>query len=200
MNQVNISLLPREIRGRQRARRRAVYYLLVLSVTMLFILGIYLTLLGITLQARAEVNALRNEQAALREQVAAYQEYTTLQEQVKGTTTALGNAMGTTPDWACLLTDLSLHLPQGVWLNSLSASYQNSSDTSKRGSGDLILRGWVASQAVVDGRLDEIGAVPGFANVGCRLLTVENARLGLEVTARILPGEPYQPVIRGGVQ
>ncbi len=197
MNKINISLLPPEIRNRQRARRRTDYYLLAVSVVMLFFLGVYLVFLGITFQVRAEVNALRKERAALQEEIAAYQEYATLEEQAKEASRMLGDAMGTTPDWASLLADLSLHLPEGVWLESLSASYQNTGGASKQGGGELTFRGWVISRAVVDGRLDEFGAVPGLAEARCRLTTVESTRLGLEFTARILPGDPYQPAFRG---
>jgi len=78
---------------------------------------------GVT-QAKTDLASAQSEQATLQSQLAGLQSVRDVYSQVAAKKAMLRQALGSEIRWSYYLTDLSLKVPQNVWLTNLTASEQ----------------------------------------------------------------------------
>ncbi len=161
-----VNLIPVEDRhdGHGPMRTGAVPYLLVgaLVAALVGVTAMVLTSNQIA-DSRAEVVQLKREDAAATarvERLAAYTQFRTLQEQRLATVTSLADSRFA---WERVMRELSLILPDNVWLVSLSATASPEASSSGEGGGDSGLRGSVPGPALqISGCASGQEGVAGF--------------------------------------
>jgi Tfp pilus assembly protein PilN len=150
MRPVNL-IPPDQRRGDQAQLRTGPLMYIVLGALALVLLGV--TMLVLTgnriADSKAEVTTLKQEDAAASEEakkLAAFTQFRTLSEQRIATVRTLADSRF---DWERVMRELSLVLPNNVWLTSLSASATSSTAISGEGGGATSgLRGSVAGPAL----------------------------------------------------
>ena len=183
----NISILPPEVKQRFKQRKRK-RILALGSVLVLVVFVVFYGLLHLATQIpEMELRALQNHRAGVEEQIDGLQEYKEMKERAETAEDLLVEAMGTIPHWDILLRDFGIHIPQGVWLTEVNASYQGER-------GDLTLRGWAQSHTLAGRWLEELQEVPGLEEVHIGL-SAEDDYMGrpyvqFEINAEIMPGDP----------
>jgi len=177
-----VNLIPAEDRrdGHGPMRTGPVPYLLVgaLVAALLGVTALVLTSNQIA-DSKAEVVQLKREDAvaaARAERLAAYTQFRTLQEQRLTTVTSLADSRF---DWERVMRELSLILPQNVWLVSLEATASPESGSGGEGSGTsgsglrgsvpgpaLQISGCASGQEGVAGFVTALKDIDGVTRVG----------------------------------
>ncbi|RJX22877.1 MAG: hypothetical protein C4575_00095 [Desulforudis sp.] len=205
----NISLPALDIGMVRETARNWRPYLLGMGVLLMLFLGVWGALASATIKAQANVRDLQERRVVVEREVATLQEYADIEVRAVSAEKLVQQALGTNPDWQALLTSIGRDLPNGVWITEFTASYKAGSgatqaDTATAGSGELLLRGWGANHAEVATWVDGIAVLPGLADVRYQFTSKDKVDgrdvVRFEVKTTLLPGEPYQPAVRGGVR
>lgn len=182
-----VNLIPaEERRGAHAPMRTGPMPYLVLGALVLALVGVALLVLaGNQVSEReAEVAKLEREDAAAKEraeELAAFTQFRTLQEQRAQTISSLADSRF---DWERVMRELSLVLPDDVWLVNLGASASSTAVSGEAGGGGGTLRGGVAGPALeIEGCAAGQESVAGFVTAlrdidGVTRVGVESSELG----------------------
>jgi Tfp pilus assembly protein PilN len=177
----DISLLPPDIKGQARARRRRIYFLTGCGLVLLALLLLYLSLLMATWHTHNQANSMKNQRMAVERRMGSYQEYVDMAERIENIDRLIDPITGSAPDWAGLLVNVNHSIPGDVWLTDLTAgSASNTAQEggdSARGAADspnqLILRGYSYNYHSIAGWLEDIRQVPELSGVHCQFASEE---------------------------
>ena len=122
--------------------------------------------------AKADLATANNQHAALQTQVNGLQSVADVYSQVAAKKAMLSHAMGPEIRWSFYLTDLSLKIPQNVWLTNLTATEQATgaapttaaASLVPAGIGSITVTGQAFSHDDVATWLDAIAKERGFTN------------------------------------
>lgn len=176
-----VNLIPPESRTEGRPLRSGPLVYIVIGVLVAALAGV--AALALTenqiSDRKDEVAQLRREGAAVSaraQRLAAYTQFQTLREQEVSTVTALADSRF---DWERVMRELSLVLPNDVWLTSLNASATPESSAGSSGSGGSGLRSAIAGPA-----LELSGCTVGHDGVAGFITALEDidgvTRVGVE--------------------
>lgn len=161
-----VNLIPKDERpGSHRPMRSGPTAYIVVGALLLALLGVTaLVATGNQISdTKAEIAGLKGEVAAAQaktQSLSAYTQFHSVSEQRVATITSLANSRF---DWARVMHELSLILPNDVWLTGLSASASPTAEAGG-GGGSGSLRGSVAGPALsIAGCASTQDAVAGFA-------------------------------------
>lgn len=191
-----ISLLPPEIKYAHKKRRNQRLALMIgVFIVVLFIMfysGFSFSLRAVESQLR-QVEAQRSQ---VEQRIDDLQEYEEMQRRMETAEELLLEAMGSPPNWPEFLADFSGHLPYQVYVENLSAANGGEEE-------EIILQGSVPNHEGLARLLKNLEEVPGLENVNCRSSSGTTANgsfaVNFEITATMLPGEPYTPPVEGGL-
>jgi len=119
-----VNLLPRDDSRRQRRQPGAVLLTGVLgSVLVTAVLaGVFLTTSSTVSSRQADLDGLRAELAAIPPPAPAPADNTSLETEKSARVAVLGKALGSRVAWDRVLREISLVLPEDIWLESLAAN------------------------------------------------------------------------------
>jgi Tfp pilus assembly protein PilN len=119
-----VNLLPRDDSKRQRSQPGTVLLTAVLGGVLVIavLAGVFMTTSSKVSDRQSDLDALRAELAAIPPVPAAPVDASGLETEKSQRVTFLGKALGSRVAWDRVLRELSLVLPQDIWLESLSAS------------------------------------------------------------------------------
>src|SRR4051794_40892801 len=119
-------------------------------------------------QAKSDLQSAQSQQATLQSQLAGLQSVRDVYAQVDAKKAMLKQAMGSEVRWSNYLTDLSLKLPQNVWLTNVTATEQaagaSAGALAPAGVGSVTFTGVAFSHDDVATWLDALAKERGFAN------------------------------------
>lgn len=176
-----VNLIPPESRTEGRPFRSGPLVYIVIGLLVVALGGV--TALVLTenqiSDRKDEVAQLRREDAAVSaraQRLAAYTQFQTLREQEVSTVTTLADSRF---DWERVMRELSLVLPNDVWLTSLDAGAASEASTGSGGSGGSSLRASIAGPA-----LELSGCTVGHDGVAGFITALEDidgvTRVGVE--------------------
>lgn len=182
-----ISLLPPEIKIRQREQHRRLFFLLAGAFTLLTFVLLNAVFFFLSGSVARELALVQQERYLIQQKIGALHEYAALHEQAAATERILEEALGREPDRHALLLALALEAPAGIQVSHISDSFDGEK-------GELLLLGVASDHETVSVWVERLEAMPQLAQVDCRL-TVERQEDGLtiihfEISAVIEPGEP----------
>jgi len=168
-----VNLLPPEIREAARFRRFQLA-MVGAGVAAVAIVGAltYSAHQGVT-SAKNQLDSANAQHASLQSQLAGLQSVNDVYAQVAAKKAMLKQAMGPEIRWSYYLTDLSLKIPQNVWLTNVTASEAQAgaagaaptSTVLPAGIGTVTLSGVAFSHDDVATWLDALAKEHGFTNV-----------------------------------
>jgi Tfp pilus assembly protein PilN len=128
---------------------------------------------GVT-QAQSDLSSAQSQQTNLQSQLAGLQSVRDIYAQVAGRKAMLRQALGSEIRWSYYLTDLSLKVPQNVWLTNVSATEQGTGAAATAaasggalapaGIGTINVTGVACSHDDVATWLDTLAKERGFTN------------------------------------
>lgn len=167
-----ISLLPPEFKARQSSQQRLERWLLVSGGVLLVFLLIYSGLLLFTHLARVQARNLQEQRASVEQREAGFQKYVDMKNKIDRLHQLVQQAVGNRPDYATVVNQTGLNLPEGVWLTELTATVlDNQSEASSAPGnrpGELTIRGEALNQMQVADFLDSLQKVPGVTDIRCQ--------------------------------
>ena len=117
-----VNLLPPEIHLARKARSIKAALVGVVAVAGLIVVALTLAAHHSVSSAKSRLADAKTQNAALERQVSALGDVTALRAQVVAAQGMLASAMATEVQWSHYLNDLSLTIPDNVWLTSMSVS------------------------------------------------------------------------------
>ena len=155
-----VNLLPPEIL--EAARFRRVQAGLGLGVVAAFALvgALYVSATGAVSDADRQLQAATSEQRALQGQIATYHDVTAKYAAAATAQQMLVQAMSSEVRYSRFLNDLSLSMPENVWLTNATWAQDASSST---GLGTVTITGVARSHDDVAGWLEQLAAQRGYA-------------------------------------
>ncbi|HAP32545.1 MAG TPA: hypothetical protein DCQ14_05780 [Firmicutes bacterium] len=182
-----ISLLPPQIKIRQREYRRRLFYLLAGAFTLFTFVLLNAVFFFLSAAVLNRLALVQQERYLVRQQIDALGEYAALHEQAVATARILEDALGKEPDRHALLLALALEAPTGIHISHLSDSFDGER-------GELLLLGFASDHDTISFWVERLEAIPQLAQVDCRLtverLEHERTIIHFEISAVIEPGEP----------
>lgn len=167
-----ISLLPPELKERQRKRRELLATALVTGTVVLVCLIVYAGL-GIAVHLQhGELRELQVRRASLVRQASAYSRYAEMERLIAGCEGIYRQAVGNPRDYCSLLSRTGLILPDGVWLSDFQAQDKGEQEGAF---GELRLSGWAFDHRQVAALLKNLKSVPGVADVRCQVSSEQEA-------------------------
>jgi Tfp pilus assembly protein PilN len=180
----SVNLLPRDDSKRQRSQPGAVALTGVLGsvVVIALLAGLFLMTSSTVGERQSEVDALRAELAAIPPPAPAPAGQSTLEAETSQRVELLGQALGSRIAWDRVLREISLVLPDDIWLESLAASAPDVNATpapgADGGSGAFTIIGYSYSHDGVARLLARLAVLPQLENptLGSSVLDESNAR------------------------
>ncbi len=168
-----VNLMPPEI-GEQRRLRRLQFAMGGAVVAAFVVVGGLYTVAhsGVT-AAQSELTQAQSEQSQLQHQLTSLQNVQDVYTQVSMRQQMLATAMGREVRWSRYLNDLSLRIPDNVWLTQVTATEADAAATSTStqaapgltpGIGQIQFTGVAFSHDDVAAWLDSLAREKGFAN------------------------------------
>jgi len=115
-----VNLLPPEIIERQRARQKVAYLSGGMIVLSIFLLLIYLMLIGRVYQESQLLSKLKEDNQQLEAAVSKYKPYEEDQKELERRKAILRQAMDGQILWSHILNEISMVIPSDVWLTKFS--------------------------------------------------------------------------------
>jgi Tfp pilus assembly protein PilN len=112
-----INLLPPEIAEKQKAQQRLTYFSGGLVAVSLLLLFVYLILIGQVYQENRLLQRLREDNHKLEESIAKYKDYDKQQNELHQREKTLAQIKEKEILWSHILNEVSLVIPNDVWLN-----------------------------------------------------------------------------------
>lgn len=167
---IRVNLLPPEILGQQKQKRKQLMMLLAGGLVLVFLVGLFGVLFTVTAMTNAEAARLQERREILEQQAKAYRPYEEMSERIARTEKLIKQAVGSAPNWAGVITEIGISIPPTVWLSELSATYKADENT-----GELVLKGRALDHSSVAAWLEEIHGISGISNVLCQFSTQEGS-------------------------
>ncbi|MCW2277271.1 PilN domain-containing protein [Heliophilum fasciatum] len=123
---VRFNLLPPELRSREEQKRTQLIVKTTAVIAVSIFLAIFAVLAVFTWMTETNTADLRAKRTALEAELLEYAPYVRMMDRIYQADALLNKAAGNQPNWAQTLHDMNIHLPSGVWLNDLSATYGGS--------------------------------------------------------------------------
>lgn|GEM_PF-2955350 len=182
-----ISLLPPEIKSRQREQHRRLIYLLAGAFALFTFVLLNDVFFFLSSSVANKLALVQQERYLIQQKIAVLHEYAALHEQAVATERILEDALGREPDRHAMLLTLAFEVPTGVQISHISDSFDGEM-------GELLLLGSAPDHDTISFWIERLEAMPQLAQVDCRL-TVERHEYGgtiihFEISAVIQPGEP----------
>lgn len=119
MNKININLLPKEIIEKRKTESRFVYFVFVFSALVIVLAVIYtVNFLRISAQTR-EIEQLKAENVRYEKAISEIQSYEVRKKELERRETLLATATSGEVTWSRFLNNVSLIVPNEIWLTSL---------------------------------------------------------------------------------
>lgn len=167
----HVNLLPPEIAEERRLRkvRFALGGVVVLAVAG--VVGVYQQQHGSVESAQQQLAEAQQQQAVLAHQLAGLSNVNVVNNEVDSVKALYVSAMGQEIQWSHYLNDLSLSIPDNVWLNSLQASETSPSATASAGApgtssgyGTITFAGTAFTHDDVATWLESLAKEPGYTD------------------------------------
>ncbi len=184
---VQVNLLPQEVKSEQRVRRR-------FAIAAVGALALAVVLGSVTVVQRVQIasseNTLESEQAkaaALRTQVNALREFDLLQTAITQNRQLLGNSLDGDIAWSRFLDDLDTNMPVDAWLSGITVSGKPGVTALGQPSlGTVQYSGFVTSMPSLAGWLDKMSEIKGLRFVYLSNGTKDDTgRVGFTATAHL---------------
>jgi len=201
----NISLLPPEIRVKEKKWVKQRLFIFVSVAVMAIVLVVYLSLLFMTATVRSQASSLERQRQDIEAQVDELEHYAEMQERAEEAEATLQLALGNSPPWDFLLTELGVSMPGEIWLSDINASFEGSDgddEDNGAGEGEITIRGWGKRHEVVASWLQKIEELDGLYDVRCQFSTETawdgNPAYQFEIQANLESGQPLEQMQEGG--
>ncbi len=175
-----ISLLPPEVRAKQRSRNIFRTYILGSGLVVLVFLFCFAFLLYMTNLEKTQIGRLKDQRADFAQRIEVYQEYGDLKERLDFLEKIASDAEGVSPNWYYTLAEVGSHLPDDVWLTGYSASFHAGKKEAKEEKkvteaqkGELSIRGKAFSHDDVAALLRSLQQVKGLEDIRCQFSSEE---------------------------
>lgn len=166
-----VNLLPPEIAEARRLRRAQLGVVGIVALALVCVGGLYYQARGDVTRANARLTATQAQGASLRAQIAHYDFVTRTRAQVQQAQSALDSAMAGQILWSRYLDDLSLDIPNNVWLTSMTLTEQPGGVAATApnpftpgGVATVDFTGVAFTADDVASWLDSLAKIPGFAD------------------------------------
>jgi Tfp pilus assembly protein PilN len=164
-----VNLLPPEFAEQEKLRKLQMKLGAVLALTLLTLVGGYLSSRGAASSAREELAASRSTSAQLLAQQAQFAEVPQSRARLQAAESTLAKAMTKEILWSTYLRDLSLSVPKGVWLTELAGTVaQTAAETedpaADTGLGTVSFTGRALKYENVADWLDALEKQKGYSN------------------------------------
>lgn len=166
-----VNLLPPEIAEARRLRQAELGAVGIVVAALLAVGGLYYQAHGEVTRANATLTATQAAGAGLRAQIAHYDFVTRTRAQVQQAQSALDAAMAGQVLWSRYLDDLSLDIPDNVWLTSMTLTEQPGGAVTAApnpftpgGVATVDFTGVAFTADDVATWLDSLAKIPGFAD------------------------------------
>ncbi|MGH8869296.1 MAG: PilN domain-containing protein [Actinomycetes bacterium] len=116
----HVNLLPPEIASERRIRRVKAAFAAAVALAVLAVGGLYLNAVSEVDGAQLQLQEVQDQQATMQDQVAALAHVKQTYAQVAAAQTLVKQARDQEVRWSYYLNDLSLSLPDGVWLDTMT--------------------------------------------------------------------------------
>lgn len=166
----SVNLLPPEIAEARRLRRVQGGMGVAVLVAVAAVGGLYYQAHRGVTTAQQTLTAAQAQQTHLHAQVASFHEVTAVEAEVTARKQLLAQAMGQEIQWSNYLNDLSLKIPQNVWLTSLTATEGTNGAAPASATGGVSSIGSVSFSGVtfthndVATWLESLATEKGYAN------------------------------------
>jgi Tfp pilus assembly protein PilN len=196
----SVNLLPRDDAKRQRKQPGAVLLTAVLGSVLVIALltGLFLTSSSTVSDRTAELDAARAELAAIPPAPAAPTDNSGLETEKSARVQLLGKALGSRVAWDRVLREISLVLPDDVWLESLAANAADPNFVPNPGQteappGTFTISGFSYSHDGVARLLSRLAVIPSLdrPTLGSSVIDTTKARnvVKFTITAAIRQGQ-----------
>ena len=115
-----VNLLPREIHERRKARQVQVGLTAAVAGAVVLVGALYLSAHHSVSNAQSELTSAQAKQTALNSEIAKYNNDVALRGQLAARQGMLQQAMGPEIQWSHYLSDLTLRIPDNVWLTTVT--------------------------------------------------------------------------------
>jgi Tfp pilus assembly protein PilN len=171
----SVNLMPSEIAAAARFRRFQLCMGAAVVGAVVVVGALYVHGKSAVSDARAQVAQAQQEQASVQQELTSLHSVSDVYAQVAAKQAMLHQAMGSEVDWSTYLSDLSLRVPDNVWLSNLQATQSDTGLTGPAGPaqpgtlaptgiGTLTFAGVAFSHDDVATWLDVLAKEKGFAN------------------------------------
>ena len=189
---IRINLLPAELLGQQKKKQNLREWTLFGGIVVGVFLLVYIVLVILTWQVRSEASTVRKKRLDLEGQVSANQSYAVLRDKVAQADKLIGTALGATPDWSQIMSDIKTNMPINIQLTAFSVNKSKNqaeavgsnkavqgqipalsntattkSATTSSATGELDLQGLSANYASVGEWLEGMNKLPYLSDVRC---------------------------------
>lgn len=184
---VRFNLLPPELRARQEQKHTQMVIKAGAIVVMAIFIGIFGILAAFTAVSHSQATDVREKRMVLESELQDYVPYVQMTDRLFKIDALLSKAVGTPPNWAQTLQDVSVYIPPNVWLTDLTASVSalpKPTDDADKGQvkpapstatkGDVLIHGLAYSAIDVAEWLKGAQKVPSLNNVRCQYANNEN--------------------------
>ena len=199
---VRINLLPQEIKEARQRRKQWRRIITVAGLLAVVFLAVYGYLLADTWTLNRELDGLADHQAGLERQIERYETYEDLEQEVAQTRDRVVRAMGPARDWADVLRLVGVRIPGDVWLTDFRLALTPKADEEEDPTGTVFLQGVTYDHPATAAWLEALQAIERFEQAKVSYSTVQTYRgaelVRFEMSARVLPGEPFDPSLARG--
>ncbi len=191
-----ISLLPSDLRKRQRSQEnRDMYIKIGVGVVAVFLI-LFASLFLLTLNVNRELDAVRNQRQLVDQQIAQLREYEIIATKISDLDNLGRVAVGQVPDWSGLLISIGEEIPAGVYLTDFTGTQIGEDRV-------MTLKGMAPSHVMAAEWLEELLAFEKLDDVSFQIssetLIDGQPRFVYEIKAAVIPEEPESPLERGGM-
>lgn len=168
-----VNLLPREIQERRRARQVQVVLGAAVAGSAVLVGALFLNAHHGVSSAQSDLASAQQKQQSLQADIAKYNSDVALRAQLTAKQGMLGQAMGREVQWSHYLNDLTLRIPDNVWITNVTANETVDAPTTATttaqvlpdpGYGTVTFQGVAFSHDDVAAWLNSLGKEKGYLN------------------------------------
>lgn len=189
-----ISLLPPEVKKQYKARSKMVVYSTFAGVLLVIFFFVLSFIFAYRYSLSTELDGIKSERTNIQKEIGSLQKYEKAYKEMAVLEGYISQASGTVPDWHGLFKNLGSTIPNGVWLVNVDTAVTENGRTIK-------LKGTADSHKSVANWLEILRNMKGLSNIRCVYSTESVQQNGslveYEITASLLPGQPYKPMLGG---
>jgi len=179
----NVSLLPYEYRILNKQARKKDYILLIAIAIMCLLLLAYFVLSIVSVGKHSELKELKARNSEIEDQIATLVNVEELDNEVKKINDKIKTAMGTTPKWADIITEIGNTVKPTTSIISIKMDYNDET-------GKCVIEGKASNLDVITEWLNELETVPGIDDITLIIsdnsFTIKNY-ISFELNMNLLP-------------